>query len=489
MHYTCPLCKTENKINVDFQITEYICRSCSNLIDIDKNTSTKVIRKPVENVVLEIGQKGIIHDTEYTVTGIVIRKYGTSIFWREYYLKDKKGEDVFLSESDGHWVFLHSINAMDVKQKQNGKVAELHSINYRWYETTQCSIDAAAGFFEDKLDFHVAAYKEWVNGTHLISHEQSSGKSNYFYGEHISSNTVKNAFKTRFMPSKSGVGIVQPYFVNIKQAINIFCVAALFIALIQFYVYSTRTNQKVFEDRVKFEDVKNKELVSKSFSVSGGFAPLDVEVFSGVDNSWANIQLSLVNEKTNEIVYTSKDIEEYHGVESGESWSEGKSTEQFNLCGISPGTYHFLISAERQETLFADPTKSNVVSSDGVGITKESSGIINVVNKNTGESVSFGDLKTLEDDQTAVGSLVRRLFAGKNLDSLLSVNVLPIVVNEPITASNSVQIKAVWKPVSLWNFFLILIFMTVFFVACLIGRYIFTVSKWKNSSNSPYPQS
>jgi hypothetical protein len=45
-----------------------------------KNTSTKVVKKPIENVVLEIGQKGIIDNTEYTVTGIIIRKYGTSIF-------------------------------------------------------------------------------------------------------------------------------------------------------------------------------------------------------------------------------------------------------------------------------------------------------------------------------------------------------------------------------------------------------------------------
>jgi hypothetical protein len=66
---------------------------------------------------LEIGQKGIIDNTEYTVTGIIIRKYGTSIFWREYYLKDTKGKDAFLSESDGHWTFLHTINAMDVKKK------------------------------------------------------------------------------------------------------------------------------------------------------------------------------------------------------------------------------------------------------------------------------------------------------------------------------------------------------------------------------------
>jgi hypothetical protein len=113
--------------------------------------------------VLEIGQKGIIDNTEYTVTGIIIRKYGTSIFWREYYLKDTKGKDAFLSESDGHWTFLHTINAMDVK-KMNGKAMELHGRNYSWYETTECTIHAAAGFFEDKLDFGLATYKEYVNG-------------------------------------------------------------------------------------------------------------------------------------------------------------------------------------------------------------------------------------------------------------------------------------------------------------------------------------
>jgi hypothetical protein len=49
-----------------------------------------------------------------------------------------------------------------------------------------------------------------------------------------------------------------------------------------------------------------------------------------VDNSWANVGLGLVNEKTNEIVYASKDIEEYHGYEDGENWSEGRRDESFN---------------------------------------------------------------------------------------------------------------------------------------------------------------
>lgn len=90
MHYICPVCKTENTIDADFEISEYICKSCSNLIDISKNISAKVVKKPVESVVLEVGQKGTIDGTDYTVTGIIIRKYGSTVFWREYYLKDKR---------------------------------------------------------------------------------------------------------------------------------------------------------------------------------------------------------------------------------------------------------------------------------------------------------------------------------------------------------------------------------------------------------------
>jgi len=491
MHFSCPVCKTENKIDANFHIEEYVCRSCSNLIDVKKNTSTKVVKKPVENVVLEIGQKGVIAGVEYTVTAIVIRKYGTHIFWREYYLKDYKGNSAFLSESDGHWVYLRSIHEEDVKKKSGGKVAELHSLNYRWYETTPCTIHAAAGFFDDHLSFGIATYKEYVNGTQMISQEQSGRNSEYFFGTHISKYEVKKAFTISSLPNYHGIGIVQPYYVNIKQAVNILCIAALLICLLQAYVYTTRMNYSVFEQRIKFEDVKNKEMISKSFTLSGGSAPLKIKVFSGVDNSWANVQLNLVNEKTNEIVYTSKDIEEYHGVESGESWSEGHTTEEFNLCGVSSGTYHFAVSAERQEIL-ESVSPSTYVTPDGlVNITRESSGMINVVINGTMESVTFGSLKTLKEDESEIGQTVRKSTAGKDLDSLLNTNfpAARTKTAEPVTDANSIEIKATWLPVSFWNFGFILILMIVFFMICYWGRYFFNVSKWKNSSNSPYPQS
>jgi hypothetical protein len=490
MHYTCPLCKTENKIDADFQITEYICRSCSNLIDITKNTSTKVVKKPVENVVLEIGQKGIIDEVEYTVTGIIIRKYGNSIFWREYYLKDKKGEDAFLSESDGHWVFLHSINAMDVKKKLNGKAAELHGRNYRWYETSECYIHAAVGFFEDRLDFGLATYREYVNATQMISHEQSKGSNEYFFGRHISKYKVKKAFSIQNLPNYSGIGIVQPFYFNFRQVLNIMAIVALMICLVQLYVVTSRTNKSVFEQEINFADVRDKEIVSKSFELSGGSAPLKVEVSSNVDNSWANVGLSLVNEATSEIAYTSKDIEEYHGYEDGESWSEGKQQETFNFCGVAPGKYHFLISAEKQEAAQTS-VSSNYASPDGsLSLSRDTYGTISVTNNSTMETAAFGDSKMIRKDSlSALGQLVRQTLGKADIDSLLNASVSPGSTAPTTYDNKSVKIKAEWLPVSFWNFVIVMILLIVFVGACYLGRKIFETSKWSDSSNSPYPQS
>ena len=482
MHYTCPVCNTENSIDLTFRVEEYVCKACSNHIDVDQNISKRIVKKPIENVVLEIGQKGILQGVEFKVISIVIRKYGTHIFWREYALKDKSGNDLFLSESDGHWVLLETIP----NEKFIGRgrtLGEYNGKTYRWYETTDCNIHSAAGFFEDTLKFSLATYKEYVNGTDMISREQSGSKIEYFKGQHISKNEIKKAFKISNLPSYSGIGIVQPFYINIKQAINVLCIVALLICIMQTYVYTSRANNTVFRENIYFKNIENKELVSKSFTLSGGSAPLEVRAYTALDNSWANVQLSLVNEKTNETTYVSKDIERYSGIEGGESWTEGSETEEFNICGVAPGTYHFVISAEKQKIV-------ETSSINGVTITKDPSGIINVLNNATQETTSFGDIKTLETDSGGIGRMVKQAFPNKNLDSLLNVNPIAQTPNLSTTSDeSSINITATWLPVSFWNFWIIIILMAAFFALCYVARYYFNVSKWKNSSNSPYPQS
>ncbi|MGC4128010.1 MAG: DUF4178 domain-containing protein [Bergeyella sp.] len=476
IHYICPVCKTENKHTLNFRIEEYVCSSCSNLIDVRKNESKKVLKKPTENVVLDTNSKGIIDGVEYFVTGIVVRKYGSSTFWREYYLKDKNNNDAFLSESDGHWVMLFPKE----KPLEDFKwYADFEGKKYRWYESTPSNIDAAAGFFEERLNFKLANYKEFVNGTEMVSIEGDGKIRSFFWGKHIPKSKIEKAFKPDYMPFYSGIGIVQPFYFNVRQMVNIFAISALLISLVQLYNTVFRDNYEVFNESVRFDAVRGKELISKSFELKGASAPLKVKLFSDVDNSWANVEVSLVNEKTNEIEYTSKDIEQYHGYEGGESWKEGSKNENFNFCGVASGKYHFRISGQKQgyeeptgEIFYSpDKTKSYLLSGDG---------FVDVTDLSTSDKTSY-NLENLQINNPQIYSELEAAKEFKKNNPDFSAT-LP----DTDTFNPDFTVKAYWQPVSFWNYFIILGIMAVLTIAGYWWKYIFDKSKWENSNNSPY---
>ena len=328
MEKICPKCNHINRIDLELIIEQYVCSNCNGLINIAENKFVKEISKSQYFTSLKIGQKGSIEGIDYTVVAIVIRKTGRDYKWAEYYLKDNQLNDAFLSESEGHWVFMKPLSQPFQTTKYG---ATFNDENYRKYETTQSSISSAFGFFEDSIKYGVASYSEYVRGEKIISFE-NHGENRLYYleGRHFPNSELKLAFKNLdFIPSKNGYGIVQPFFINTKQLINIFGVAAILISLLQFFNYTTRTNYEVFRDSVRFDSVRSKELISKSFELKGASAPLEVKLYSNVDNSWANVELSLVNEKTNETEYASKDIEQYHGYEGG-----AKEVEKKNLIFV-----------------------------------------------------------------------------------------------------------------------------------------------------------
>ncbi|SDI52450.1 protein of unknown function [Chryseobacterium jejuense] len=484
MDHICPLCRTNNnEMAIDFTIEEFICSHCKNLITVGQSTQRKIVKKPVENVALEVGGKGVLYGTEYWVINIVIKKYGLDTFWREYSLKDKAGNNVYLSESDGHWVFLRPV---DFAFKEFKYYAEANGKNYRWYETTPCTVYAATGFFEDKLQFGLATYKEYVNGTEMISREEYGKSVQFFKGNHISRSEIKKAFGVTDMPYRSGTGIVQPFYYNVKQCTNIMAITALLICALQLYVVTSRSNQTVFEQNINFADVTDKEVVSKSFTLSGGSAPLKVHAFSDVDNSWASVGLSLVNEKTNEVIYASKDIEKYSGYEDGESWSEGSQSEDFNLCGIPAGTYHFLISAEKEGGT-TDPFKLGYRPQNAdFSILKNNEGGFSLKNDKDQTIRTYNDLEVLTSEIILRTGLQNTIKETGKLDSIL-LNMTQ-EYGDPVNFEKNpaVNITATWLPVSFWNFGIVLVCLILFTVLSYWMKRTFESGKWSNSSNSPY---
>ncbi|HND55869.1 MAG TPA: hypothetical protein PLV92_25810, partial [Pirellulaceae bacterium] len=102
---------------------------------------------------------------------------------------------------------------------------------------------------------------------------------------------------------------------------------------------------------------------SDEFQVNA-FENLKVEMTAPVDNSWFYAEGDLVNVETGLVQSFSMPVEQYHGVEGGESWSEGSTHSETHISSLPAGRYVLRLEAQWQE--FAKPIAPTIVITQGV---------------------------------------------------------------------------------------------------------------------------
>lgn len=349
MEVSCYQCNTVTTVEVGFEVKNFVCPNCQSVYILDINKALRRERSfnhKIPHVGLQIGQKGILKGIEYTVTGILTKKVYGAYYWNEYILNDKSNHFVYLSESDGHWIFLKEIeDKFEVSNRP--KFLTYEGIVMNLYDYTDVEIVSAQGFFDFTLPKKKIHSIEYISAPNMISIEKDGDTETTYFGEHITTKEIRKGFPFFTLPSKVGTGLVQPFFFDIRNTAIVFCIVAILILLSHWFIYKDKLEKQVFYKDLTFDAFNNKEIVSPSFVLEGGSAPMTIAVNSGVDNSWANVQVALLNEKTNDAVYASKDIEYYHGYTDGESWTEGNHSEEFNICGVAAGKYHLVITPQK----------------------------------------------------------------------------------------------------------------------------------------------
>jgi len=348
MHINCTKCGTTTSIESEIDLKSFGCSNCKSLFRYhgDLRIKKQFDYQPLD-ILLEIGKKATFDGVEYEIINRLIKKFHSIYYWREYTLKSKDGKIVFLSESDGHWILLEEIpDKYDSSRKF--KTLTHNDIKYDLYEHSYCNIVSATGFFDYELADSNIQIIEYISPPNIISIEVSPDSETTFFGRHVSKAEMKKALNNAPLPSQTSVGAIQPFAINLYNAAIIFCVIAILILVTQLFVNQNRKETFVFSKEFSFEEFDSKDFVSDSFTLEGGSAPMTISVHSDVDNSWANAQIALVNETTNDEIYANKDIEFYSGYTDGESWSEGSRGEEFNICGVGAGKYHLVITPQRQ---------------------------------------------------------------------------------------------------------------------------------------------
>ena len=347
----CPQCKHINTPRGKAHVLAMTCAKCN--LYIKPNSTIWEKFKDSYAPVLPLGTKGKIKEVTYEVMGFIVRRERRFKYrWREYVLFNPYQGVLYLSEYDGHWNALRP----NPKHPWLKEVADEEPVTregiFKLYSKFKADVVYARGeFFNDILEGESAEHFEYINPPYLLTCERDDQRFESFYGKYISGDEIAKGFGISIhkFPEVKGMGYTQPlvFSFNEKMMVKI-TVLFMALALIILLISNNRAEDKlVFKNSFDQASLNEQKMfTTSSFHLDGGRKNLVLQVSAPISNDWFFAEYALINEKTEEEIVFTKELEYYSGYESGESWSEGSPYGEAFLSSIPEGDYHVNIYPE-----------------------------------------------------------------------------------------------------------------------------------------------
>lgn len=334
----CTKCEHVVNLEVEISFKFFICPKCFSLHEflIDKLYFKREILKTSFDSSLVIGKSIVFDNENYCISNVVYKTINSDECWTEYELIALSGNKKYVIEENGHWIISEQI---EVKKDSDSLEIHHNNIDYRIFERGSFHDESWYGFFDYEPTKKVIGFRDYINPPNVLSVEVEEKNPIYYLGKSYSEKEIKNIFNPEFLPVKEGIGIAQPFFINLYNTIIIFCCASIVVLFFHMIFYQKAKNQLIYKQTIDLVTQIDKEIETDIFELKGPIAPLNIIIQTDVDNSWLATDFSLENQSTGESAFFSKDIELYSGYEGGESWTEGSQTEDFTICGVSSGKY------------------------------------------------------------------------------------------------------------------------------------------------------
>ena len=313
--------------------------------------------KKVEPVI-PLGTTGTIDGVAYVVAGFMQRsvKFDITYYWTEYLLFNAGQGFRWLVHSDDHWSFVTPLRAGDVMD--GGSFVQYDGKRHRIFQTATARVTYVVGEFYWKV-----AVGEEVDTTDYVSPPEGISKEvtregaqeiNYSHARYMTPDEVEQAFGVKNLTRPRTVGSMQPF--DGPRLIGPWLVMLALLFIVAMVIAATKKQHVLIEQNLDVAGTPAVEggpanariLFSEPFDVSGT-QNVVIEGGAELNNSWMYVAGDLVHEASGKTQSFDLELEDYHGVEDGEAWSEGKSKRRVFVSAPEKGRYVLRFEAQWAE--------------------------------------------------------------------------------------------------------------------------------------------
>jgi hypothetical protein len=175
----------------------------------------------------------------------------------------------------------------------------------------------------------------------MLSLEMSDNEMNWSLGTYMTNDQIEKIFGVTDLPRPWGVAPNQPFTGRFYYTWGLLPLLGLLVVAVIMIPLSGLT-RTVYTDQLQLPPLQNatapQAIFSKPFSLRGN-SNVRISASAPVNNSWADLDVDLINDQSQEVESVNVPIEYYNGVEDGESWSEGGQSQDATLSSLPGGQY------------------------------------------------------------------------------------------------------------------------------------------------------
>ncbi len=395
---SCPNCGGPLELRAPDRTERVGCPNCGSLLDASQGRLRylKTLERKGWGKSIPLGGTAEFEGRPFTVIGYMVRSVefeGVRYFWQEYLLYNPAVGFRWLVESDGHWSYVTSVPPGEVVETNSGA---LHGgRRYKMFQLAVARVEYVEGEFYWKVKAgEQAQAADYVNAPLMLSKEmpivsvpRSGGQIeaeeiNWSLGAYTPVKEIEKKFGVD-LPSPRTVAPNQPWpHKKVYKYWGLLTLAALALGI---FFMVTASHNVVFEQTYTLKatptpspgaapqapdpeagNEKTQVIFTDPLDLKGGRNLRVTGRALNVENNWVYVAGDFINEETGLIQQFDLPMEYYHGVEDGESWSEGDPEQATYLPALPEGRYTMRLEAQWENWNQQTPPQISVRVEQGV---------------------------------------------------------------------------------------------------------------------------